>query len=150
LTIQDGSHPSPPINPITAVIDDLQNEVQDVVVGFETCLRRIKRKGERGFGAVLDDLEDDVLPVDETVSILPIEEEAQEQGGESPAVPPVVIGRSKEEIVSVLDRIAKQEAQATSAPDAKDVDPEQVVMSLAQEVVEEGNLASSPTKHDEF
>ncbi|KAI0083960.1 hypothetical protein BDY19DRAFT_974916 [Irpex rosettiformis] len=152
ISIQDGSHPSPPINPILPVIDDLQNEVQDVVAGFENRLKRVKRKGERAFGAVTDGSDAEDIRSDETVSTLPIDDEARipEAEGEGPAIPPVVIGRSKEEIMSVLNRVAEQEAQSTQPADVKGADPEQVVAGLAQEVVEEGNLASSHLKHEEL
>ncbi|KAI0705246.1 hypothetical protein BC835DRAFT_1315246 [Cytidiella melzeri] len=151
MSIQDGTHPSPPANPILPILEDLQNEVQDVIVGFETRLRRVKRSGDRGFGAVLDELETDDVPSDETVSILPIEEEEKRlEDGESPAVPPVVIGRSKEEIASVLERIAEQEGQATSASGDKDVKPEQIALGLAQDVAEESNFAPPASKHEEL
>ncbi|KAI0339428.1 hypothetical protein BDW22DRAFT_1361464 [Trametopsis cervina] len=153
LAIQNGTHPSPPINPVLDGIQDLQTEVQDIVIGFETRLRRIKRSGDRAFGAETPDSDGDSVPSDATVSTLPIEGDAHngKEEDESPAIPPVTIGRSKEEILSVLDRIAQHEGQATSAPDDKNADPEHVVDDLAQEVIDEGNLASSPaSKRDEL
>ena len=128
-------------------LEDLQNEVQDVIVGFETRLRRIKRNGERAFGAALDDND---APSDETVSILPIEDDAHRDAskGDSPAVPPVVIGRSKDEILSALDRAADLEAQATSASEEKNVDPEQVVESMVKEA--EAETASQVVFHNEL
>ncbi|KAF7796835.1 hypothetical protein EIP86_008019 [Pleurotus ostreatoroseus] len=146
-SIQDGTHPSPPINPVLPALEDLQNEVQDVIVGFETRLRRIKRNGERAFGAALDDND---APSDETVSILPIEDDAHRDAseGDSPAVPPVVIGRSKDEILSALDRAADLEAQATSASEEKNVDPEQVVESMVKEA--EAETASQVVFHNEL
>ena len=149
MSIQGGTHPSPTINPLAPAIYDLQSEVQDIVLGFENRLKRVQRKGERAFGAVVDDTIADDVSSDETVSILPHEDGVQ-NADERPAVPPVFIGRSKEEIVSVLNRVAEQEAQSTSPPDVKDADPEQVVAGLAREVAEEGNLASSPVKHEEL
>ncbi|GJE91262.1 hypothetical protein PsYK624_074110 [Phanerochaete sordida] len=144
-SVQNGSHPSPPINPVLAAIEDLQNEVQDVVVGFETRLRRIKRHGERAFGGAPDESEASDEPEDETVSILPIEDESHRRAedGESPAAPPVVIGRNAQEIRAALDRAAAAEAQATSAADASSVDPEAVVESLAQEAVADEQLSST-------
>ena len=127
--------------------------MQDVVVGFETRLRRIKRNGERAFSAAVDadEVIHDDAPSDETESILPIDDDTHRApvDDESPAVPPVVIGRSKEEILSALERAAEVEAQATSAPDDKHTEPEQVVASLAQEAVAEGSLAATPL-HEEL
>jgi hypothetical protein len=145
MSIQNGSHPSPPVNPVLIALQDLQNEVQDVVVGFETRLRRIKRNGERAFGAVPDDSDAEEAHEDETVSILPIEDDAHKrmEDGESPSVPPVVIGRNAEEIISALDRAAEAEAQATSAIGDKSEDPAQVVESLAQEAVADEELTPS-------
>ncbi|KAJ3555490.1 hypothetical protein NM688_g2548 [Phlebia brevispora] len=151
--IQDGTHPSPPVNPVLPAIEDLQNEVQDVTVGFETRLRRIKRKGERAFGATSDDngeVDAPDAPPDETVSILPIETDTPGDRDEAglPAIPPVVIGRSKDEILSALGRAAENEARATSAPQDKDTQPEQVVAKLAEEA--EAERSSSAVFHEEL
>jgi hypothetical protein len=152
LSVQNGSHPSPPINPVLPAIEDLQNEVQDVVVGFETRLRRIKRTGERAFGSAPEsEARDD--PDDETVSVLPIEDESRKRvdDGESPVAPPVVIGRGAEEILSALDRAAEAKAHATSAPEDESVDPEQVVESLAQEAVaDEVHTSTYHPAHNEL
>lgn len=128
-------------------IEDLQNEVQDVIVGFETRLRRIKRNGERAFGAASDDND---TPSDETVSILPIEDDTHKDvnGGESPAVPPVVIGRSKEEIIAALDRAADFEAPVSLAPEDKYTKPEQIVESIVEEA--EAESASQGVFHNEL
>lgn len=144
MSVQNGTHPSPPINPVLVAIEDLQNEVQDVVVGFETRLRRIKRNGERAFGGAPEEPETHYEHDDETVAILPIEDESHKlmEEGESPAAPPVVIGRGAEEIMSALDRAARAGAHATSAPEVGSKDPEAVVESLAQEAVADEELSS--------
>ncbi|KAH9987154.1 hypothetical protein BJV74DRAFT_842836 [Russula compacta] len=49
MSIQNGSHPSPPINPISDAMQELQTELQDVIAGFETRYRRIKRHGFKAF-----------------------------------------------------------------------------------------------------
>ena len=109
-SVQDGSHPSPPINPVADALQELQGEVEDVISGYNVRLRKIKRSGGRAFGGTTSDTEDD------TASILPIED--PEQTG-SPAdagrdIPPVVIGRAKEEVEAALNRVAEAEAQKTS------------------------------------
>ncbi|KAH9857245.1 hypothetical protein C2E23DRAFT_807141 [Lenzites betulinus] len=150
-SIQDGSHPSPPINPVLTSLADLQNEVEDVVSGFETRLRRLTRTGVRAFGAAQDTSDDSEAqepPVsgDETVSILPIEESALPEHTQSPAdarPPPVVIGRGKEEVEAALNRIADLEGGKTSAPgDAqKGADADAVAQELAHEIVGEDTSA---------
>ncbi|KIP02740.1 hypothetical protein PHLGIDRAFT_32086 [Phlebiopsis gigantea 11061_1 CR5-6] len=159
LSVQNGSHPSPPVNPVLVALEDLQNEVQDVVVGFETRLRRIKRNGQRAFGGSVDELDSPEEPEDETVSILPIEDDTHKrmQDGESPAAPPVVIGRNPDEILSALDRAAEREAHATSTRESKSQDAEETVESMAQEVAAAGEgstpasaASASPLPHEEL
>lgn len=145
---QNGSDPEAPANPIISALEDLQNEVQDVVVGFETRMRRIKRNGERAFSATPDGVvardPHDSSP-DETVSILPIEEEQHAVDGESPAVPPVVLGRSKEEVAAALDRAAGHEKPIASAvPEGES--PEQVVLGLANDA----EALRTPAAHEEL
>ncbi|OSD04859.1 hypothetical protein PYCCODRAFT_1465817 [Trametes coccinea BRFM310] len=153
-SIQDGTHPSPPINPVLPVIAELQNEVEDVVAGFQTRLRRINRNGARSFGTP-DEESDEEEPVsgDETVSILPIEESALPEHTQSPAdvdVPPVVIGRSKEEVEAALNRVADLEGDKTSSPsdENKAADSDAVAQSLKDEIVNEET--SRPPLHEEL
>lgn len=148
--MQNGTHASLSVdNPIIPIFEDLESEVQDVVIGFETRLRRIKRDGERAFntvqkdeekGASVTDPEPDVEP---EVSILPIpEESAREQG----YVPPVVIGRSKEEVMEALGKVEPlQEANSGSSADE---DAGEVVSSLVREAEKErfGNSAMPHTE----
>lgn len=154
FSIQNGSHSSPPINPVLPAIEDLQNEVQDIVTGFETRLRRIKRSGERTFGATPEDIDEEYehsSTSDETVSILPIEDDTHldMEEGELPAIPPIIIGRSKEEILSALDRADEFEAQATSVPADQRLEPENVFETSAQEAVEESTVTFAQV-HEEL
>lgn len=153
LSIQNGTHPSPPIDPVQPALADLQAEIQDVVVGFETRLRRVKRNGDRAFGGAVEGSDeasgDDES--DETVSILPIEQDEKKDpaaGQSPPDIPQVVIGRSKEEVVAALNRAAAVDPSATSVPDQKSKDPEAVVESLAFEVEQEA--AASAIHHEEL
>ncbi|KAI0653160.1 hypothetical protein C8Q70DRAFT_1038131 [Cubamyces menziesii] len=156
-SVQDGTHPSPPINPVLPAIADLQNEVEDVVAGFQTRLRRINRNGARAFGTP-EEASDEAEPVsgDETVSILPIEESALPEHTQSPAdvnVPPVVIGRGKEEVEAALNRVADLEGGKTSSPDDadKNADAGSVAQSLKQQVVDEAtSTPSSAPSHEEL
>ncbi|KAI0796226.1 hypothetical protein C8Q75DRAFT_711370, partial [Abortiporus biennis] len=144
FTIQNGTHPSAPSNPVLPALEDLQAEVQDVVVGFETRLRRIKRNGERSFGGSQDSKAEDINS-DETVSILPIEDEKHKgpEEGESRAdIPPVVIGKSKQEVMDALNRVAEAEGQSTSNTDSTPDPEKMVVETLAHEVEEQQHSSS--------
>lgn len=162
LTIQNGSHPSPPINPVYTALTDLQSEVQDVVVGFETRLRRIKRNGERAFGIIASEDEDDESESqDEMLHILPIGDDSRKDGleGETPAdIPQIVIGRSKEEVMEAFNRVeegdneASQRGGATSVPEDKFKDPEEVVAAVVEDVEnhQEHSDTSEALSHDEL
>ncbi|KAI0358010.1 hypothetical protein OH77DRAFT_1421272 [Trametes cingulata] len=156
-SVQDGTHPSPPINPVLPAIQEIQNEVEDVVAGFQTRLRRINRNGARAFGTP-EEASDEESPEtgDETVSILPIEESALPEHTQSPAdveVPPVVIGRGKEEVEAALNRVADLEGGKTSSPGDADklADSDAVEQSLKQEIVgEETSAPPPPPLHQEL
>jgi len=126
FSIQNGSHPSPPINPVISTISELRSEIQDVVMGFETRLWRIRRSGDVAFGSDTpeeeeeenDDEDDeheksehDVVPGPEA-SILPILDASAP--GEKPAP---IIGRSQHEVEAAF---ARAEAQGNVAKGAKE------------------------------
>lgn len=138
-SIQNGTHENLIMdNPIIPIFEDLESEVQDVVIGFETRLRRIKRDGERAFNSVQKDEEkgtatDPERGVGPEVSILPIPEEG---AGEHAYVPPVVIGRSKEEVLEALGKV--EPLVESSDYDAReDADAGEIVSSLVREAEEE-------------
>ena len=106
-SVQDGSHPSPPINPIIPVLEELQTEVEDAISGFNARLRKIKRTGARAFGTTEDAVEEG----DDTVSILPIDEPEPTADAE---VPPVTVGRGKAEVEAAFERVEQAQAAASS------------------------------------
>ena len=126
-SIQNGSHPSPPVDPIPSVMHDLEVELQDVITGFETRFRRIKRNGLRTF----DSLSEDTMDEEENeqvfeshpppeVSILPIPEDESKPstpilGSELP-----VVGRGKAEVEEAL---ARAEAVIDGEQDSTDDGP---------------------------
>lgn len=132
-------------NPIVPIFEDLESEVQDVVIGFETRLRRIKRDGERAFNNVQKDEEktatDPERDVGPEVSILPILEEGM---GERTYVPPVTIGRSKEEVLEALGKVEPLEESA--GDDAREhTDAGEIVSSLVREAeVEHSESTANP------
>ncbi|OCH96334.1 hypothetical protein OBBRIDRAFT_234001 [Obba rivulosa] len=152
-SIQNGSHPSPPINPVITAMSELQSEVEDVVLGFQTRLRRIRRNGERAFNG--QEVEPDFANSvdDDTVSILPIEDE-DDQTPADVHIPPVVIGRSKEEVVDALNRVAEREGDATSTPGDRDsVNSEEALVHDLEEEAEAAaasGLGSPPRTHVEL
>lgn len=136
-SIQNGTYENLVVdNPIIPIFEDLELEVQDIVIGFETRMRRIKRDGERAFNSVQKDEEkgtatDSDRDVGPEVSILPIPEE-----GASGYVPPVVIGRSKEEVLEALGRA--ESLEGSSEHNAReDADAGEIVSSLVREAEDE-------------
>jgi hypothetical protein len=144
LAIQEGTHATPLGNPVLDTMKDLQSEVQDVVVGFENRLRRLRRDGMRSFSTAEKDepasVEDGPIP---EVSILPIPGDEPEPGVRE--VPPVVIGRGKEEVLEALGRVEAQEQTEALPPTRGDSakTPEEIVDELAQEVESEAQAAES-------
>lgn len=139
-SIQNGTHPSIAVaNPLSPIFQDLESEVQDIVIGFETRLRRIKRDGERAFnnhGNGIAPREEEkgsnAVPdvgTEPEASILPV---PRGSAGEPGFIPPVIIGRNQEEVLEALSRVEPvPEEHYTSG---SHVDPEEVVSRLAREV----------------
>ena len=111
--IQNGSHPSPPINPVVDALEELMSEVEDMTVGFESRLTRIRREGDRAFSSDtdFDSKEGSVSggnPPDAEVSILPILGDGTEKGKSEEKVlqevADAILGRSEGEVVEALGR----------------------------------------------
>ena len=140
--MQDGSSVSPPANPLLKELKALQTEVEDVVLGFETRLRRIRRNNARAFGEGVK--QDETDTDDAPVSILPIEDKGKAQTPADIDVPPVVIGRSKDEVQAALARAVEADGDAMLSVQATDkpADPEAEVKSLVEEVSTEQSIPS--------
>jgi hypothetical protein len=152
-SIRNGSHPSPPVDPISSAIHDLQLELQDVIAGFETRFRRIKRNGFRTF----DSLPGDTMEEEENeqvfeshqppeVSILPIPEDESNTaapilGGEFP-----VVGRGKAEVEEAFAR-AESVIDEEHPQDSTDDETNGVVPSL---VTQTAVAASASPLHEEL
>ncbi len=165
-SVQDGSHPSPPINPVAVAIQELQDEVDDVIAGFNARLRKTKRSGARVFGSPVpaDEAEED-----ESASVPPNEDAEQtdttNEGSvrnvvvgrgkgvtESASILPVedpeqtettegwvrnvVVGRGKGEVEAALNRVASADAQKTASPEHV-ADADAVAQSLSDELASE-------------
>ncbi|KAA1468908.1 hypothetical protein DENSPDRAFT_815552 [Dentipellis sp. KUC8613] len=124
-SVQNGTHPSPPVNPVPAAIEELQTDVQDIVLGFESRLHDIKRKGEHAVGAEAEDGASGTHAgedagagdaEDPQVSILPI---ADEPAGDDAAAEQAeaFIGRGKEEVEEAFARakVLLEEAERARA-----------------------------------
>jgi hypothetical protein len=134
-SIQNGSHPSPPIDPIPGAMRDLQLELQDVIAGFETRFRRIKRNGFKAFdfhpGDTMDESESHQSP---EFSILPV------PGEESNPTTPIlgselpVVGRGKAEVEEALARaeavVDREHSQDGTGDATKGVGPGQVTPTV--------------------
>ncbi|KAG6326536.1 hypothetical protein ID866_12553, partial [Astraeus odoratus] len=52
VSVQNGTHSAVvAANPLVPIIQDVESELGDIIIGFETRLRRIKRDGERAFNS---------------------------------------------------------------------------------------------------
>ncbi|KAI9451930.1 hypothetical protein BJY52DRAFT_1084603, partial [Lactarius psammicola] len=111
ISIQNGSHPSPPIDPVPGAIHEFHLEVEDIITGFETRFRHIQRNGLRALESSLggvdgdeDAKQDTELPQSPEVSILPI------PGDDPDSASPIsesdfpVVGRGKVEVEEALER----------------------------------------------
>jgi hypothetical protein len=133
--IQNGSHPSPPINPVIPAMRELQSELEDIAVGFDSRLRRIKRSGERAFtGAPVDE---DEVPSEAEFSILPVPEETAVNKPEG-EIPPVILGRSKEQVLEAL-KMAEEQSQETTLSEGSEL-AESVEMTFREAAEETGSI----------
>jgi hypothetical protein len=101
----------PPIDPIPDALHELQLELQDVIAGFETRLRRIKRNGLKAFGSLPEDTVDeeeteldDETPMSPEVSILPIAGDEPNHATAILASELPVVGRGKMEVEDAFAR----------------------------------------------
>lgn len=111
-SIQNGSHPSPPIDPVPDVIQEFHLEVEEIIIGFETRLGHIQRNGLSALGSSLGDVGSDedvekyagLTQSPDEVSILPI------PGDDSISAFPIsesdfpIVGRGKVEVEEALGR----------------------------------------------
>jgi hypothetical protein len=137
------------------VIEELENEVQNIVVGFETRLRKLNRDGARSFkgdtgdaAPVADDTVDDAPIPKVTIPVVPSEE--REPGAQD--VPPVVIGRGKAEVEQALGAVEAQEQTETMPPVTPDSakSAEELVGEVVEEVKNGGNDAPLKVEHVEL
>lgn len=137
LAIQNGSHPSPPINPVLRVVDDLESEVQDIVVGFETRLRRLKRNGATVYGvSPPDDVDEDEDAPEPEFSVLPAPPEDPKKVAELKDIPPVILGRGQAEVLEALGKVEEPAATESAQPRSEHKDTEKTVEADPSEHVE--------------
>ena len=119
-------------------LEELESEVKDIITGFETRLRRIKRSGDRAFGGEVlegahadeDALDGDVGAAKEPLaSILPVPSDR----GEVKEAVLNVIGRGKEEVEEALAR-AQALLGYKDVPEEQAKSAEKVASSIAREV----------------
>jgi len=126
FSIQNGTHPSPPINPILPAMRDLQSEMEDIAVGFNTRMHQIQREGERAFSTTpADDGIEIEKPADAEFSILPVPDKEHTSGEPGPDIPPVIMSRSKEQILQALENAeaVMPEPKETADQDVENMAP---------------------------
>ncbi|EJD07672.1 uncharacterized protein FOMMEDRAFT_16301 [Fomitiporia mediterranea MF3/22] len=108
LALANGSHENAFPNVVLDAFEDLQAEVRDITLGFETRMRRIKREGERAFAEEQPEAEQ---PEPE-VSILPVPNDDQKENAVLQEVADAIVGRSEEEVEAALNRANEQQEKA--------------------------------------
>jgi hypothetical protein len=116
----------------------LESEIEDIVDSFETRLQRLKRDGEHTLNGQAAETASTSEP---EFSILPVPKDEVDREGVTGDIPPVIIGRSKEEIVDAFSR-AGEEGAGTIASQSVKVEPEKIVESLGQDVYAEADQAT--------
>lgn len=91
---RNGTHEEAPENPITRTLKELRVEVNDIIAGFESRLKRIQRDGERALANHEEGSSESKPTQDPSVSILPIANEE--------SIPQVTIGKSSEQVAEAL------------------------------------------------
>ena len=105
--IRNGTHPEAVDNPVFRALKELRVEVDDIITGFKSRLRRVQRDGERAFNFVNhdEDPSESGPAGDSPVSILPIADEE--------SIPQVIIGKSPKQVVEALKEAPPLEDWAT-------------------------------------
>ncbi|KAL5531376.1 hypothetical protein ACEPAG_4253 [Sanghuangporus baumii] len=110
LALANGSHSDPYPNPVYDAFEDLRSEVQDITLGFETRIRRIKREGERAFTEERPEPEQSASEPE--VSILPVTDGGKKEDKAFQEVADAILGRSEEEVAAAMGRAEEQQSQA--------------------------------------
>jgi hypothetical protein len=97
--IRNGTHAEALDNPVFRALKELRVEVDDIITGFKSRLRRVQRDGERVFNVDNRDEEpsESGPTEDSPVSILPIADEE--------SIPQVTIGKSPKQVVEALKEV---------------------------------------------
>ena len=90
------------MNPVMQALKELRTEVDDIITGFESRLRRIQRDGERALG---EDLHEAKFAENPSGSIQPVAD------GES--IPQVTIGKSPEQVAEALKEAPLEDLTAS-------------------------------------
>jgi len=118
---------------------EIRTEAEDIVIGFETSMRRLNRESARSFGEEAPDSapSDEENPSKPEVSILPIPGNLPDPGVKDTL--PVVIGRGAEEVLEALGRVEAQEQTEALPPVKNDAqkEPGEIADELAKEARDE-------------
>jgi len=106
--VQNGTHAERVDNPVFRALKELRVEVDDIITGFKSRLRRIQRDGERAFQTTNLEEDSKTKPSEDSpVSILPIAEETEA------SIPQVIIGKSPEQVVEALKEVPLEDWAAS-------------------------------------
>jgi hypothetical protein len=119
----------------------LESEVEDIVDNFETRLQQIKRDGEHALTGQVEHADMATSIPGPAFSVLPVPKDEIDRESATGDIPPVVIGRSKEEIVDAFNRA--EEGARVAPPRSVKAESEDIVGSLVDEVSVEADRATA-------
>ncbi|KAF8586375.1 hypothetical protein K439DRAFT_963117 [Ramaria rubella] len=113
--MQNGTLANAPPNPVSDIMEALQEEVDDLILGFEASLDRLKSAALDTFSGAETAAESSTLTMtagsDPEISILPIEPIVPEK--KDAEIPPVILSRGAEEIKVAVSRAEEAKTQVS-------------------------------------
>ena len=100
---RNGTHEDALANPVVQALRELRTEVDDIITGFESRLRRIQRDGER---ALDSDSPQGKSAEDPSVSIQPVVDEEE-------SIPQITIGKGPEQVAEALKEASLEDWAAS-------------------------------------
>jgi hypothetical protein len=103
--IQNGTDSTAPEPIVVQALDELNDELQDVITGFETRLRRLKRSGDRAFLVNENGKEPAVEP---EASILPVPTDDENRRAAADKYADAVVGKNKEQVLQAFENAGEE------------------------------------------
>ncbi|TFK63255.1 hypothetical protein BDN72DRAFT_964029 [Pluteus cervinus] len=108
--IQNGTHADPASDPLPPALDTLQQDMEDVINGFNAAVLQSKAEAQQLIGEEPQPEEELSEPIDEEVNILPVDPQEEEVDEGLKEAAKIVIGRGKEEVEEALKRASAANA----------------------------------------